>query len=177
MRIRLAAMLMAVVLVAPAGAGQFKPDRVPDAPYVPTPQQVVEAMLDLAHVTASDVVYDLGSGDGRIPIAAATRYGAFGVGIEMDNLLIRRANDNLKQAGVGERVRFIYGDLFDADLREATVVTMFLLPRVIDRLIPKFTRELRPGTRIVSHKFDMGDAWPPEQSQDVDGLMIYLWTR
>lgn len=94
----------------------------------------------------------------------------------MDSLLIRRSNDNLKQAGVGQRVRFVYGDLFDADLSEATVVTMFLLPRLTERLIPKFRRELRPGTRIVSHKFDMGDEWPPEQSHDVDGLMIYLWT-
>src|SRR3989475_6772322 len=104
--------------------------RPPDVRYVPTPQNVVEVMLDRAHVTSSDVVYDLGSGDGRIPITAAKKYGAFGVGIEMDSVLVRRSNDNLKQAGVGDRVSFVYGDLFDADLSEATVVTMFLLPRV-----------------------------------------------
>jgi cyclopropane fatty-acyl-phospholipid synthase-like methyltransferase len=176
MKTRFAALLVAAALVAPANAGQFKPNRVPDVPYVPTPESVVDAMLALAHVTSADVVYDLGSGDGRIPIAAAKQYGAFGVGIEMDSLLLRRSNDNLKQAGVGDRVRFVYGDLFETDISGATVVTMFLLPRLTERLIPKFTRELRPGTRIVSHKYDMGETWPPEQSQDVDGLMIYLWT-
>ncbi|MBZ5557576.1 MAG: class I SAM-dependent methyltransferase [Acidobacteriia bacterium] len=170
------ALTAATLLVATASAGQFRPNRVPDAPFVPTPDSVVDAMLELAHVTSADVVYDLGSGDGRIPITAAKKYGAFGVGIEMDSLLIRRSNDNLKQAGVGDRVRFVYGDLFETDLSGASVVTMFLLPRVIDRLIPKFKRELRPGTRIVSHKFDMGETWPPEQSQDVNGLTIYLWT-
>jgi cyclopropane fatty-acyl-phospholipid synthase-like methyltransferase len=176
MKTRVAALLVAAACVAEASAAQFKPNRVPDAPYVPTPEGVVDAMLELAHVTSRDVVYDLGSGDGRIPITAAKKYGAFGVGIEMDSLLIRRSNDNLKQAGVGDRVRFVYGDLFETDISGATVVTMFLLPRLTERLIPKFTRELRPGTRIVSHKFDMGETWPPEQSQDVDGLMIYLWT-
>ncbi len=174
---RMAALLLAVMLlVGPAASGQFTPNRQPDAPYVPSPDSVVDAMLRLAHVTASDVVYDLGSGDGRIPIAAAKRYGAFGVGIEMNSLLIRRANDNLKQAGVGDRVRFVYGDLFETDISAATVVTLFLLPGLNERLIPKFRRELRRGTRIVSHHFDMGEAWPPEQSQDVNGLTIYLWT-
>jgi len=174
---RLATCVLALaVLVAPADAGQFRPTRVPDAPYVPTPESVVDAMLEIAHVTSADIVYDLGSGDGRIPITAVTKHGAFGVGIEMDALLIRRSNDNLKRAGVGDRVRFVHGDLFETDLSGATVVTMFLLPRLTERLIPKFRRELRPGTRIVSHKFDMGETWPPEQSQDVDGLMIYLWT-
>ncbi|MBI3490886.1 MAG: class I SAM-dependent methyltransferase [Acidobacteria bacterium] len=176
MRLRLASLLAIMLLGAPANAGQFRPNRVPDAPYVPTPQSAVDAMLELAHVTSADIVYDLGSGDGRIPITAAKRYGAFGVGIEMDSLLIRRANDNLKQAGLGDRVRFVYGDLFETDISGATVVTLFLLPRLNQQLIPKFKRELRPGTRIVSHKFDMGDEWPPEQSHDVDGLMIYLWT-
>ena len=173
---RLATLLTGALLVASASAGQYRPNRVPDAPFVPTPDSVVDAMLELAHVTPADVVYDLGSGDGRIPIEAAKKYGAFGVGIEMDSLLIRRSNDNLKQAGVGDRVRFVYGDLFETDISGATVVTMFLLPRLTERLIPKFKRELRPGTRIVSHKYDMGETWPPEQSQDVNGLTIYLWT-
>jgi cyclopropane fatty-acyl-phospholipid synthase-like methyltransferase len=173
---RLATALTAALLVASASAGQYRPNRVPDVPFVPTPERVVDAMLALAHVTPADVVYDLGSGDGRIPITAAKTFGAFGVGIEMDSLLIRRSNDNLKQAGVGDRVRFVYGDLFETDISGASVVTMFLLPRLTERLIPKFKRELRPGTRIVSHKFDMGETWPPDQSQDVDGLTIYLWT-
>ena len=164
------------VLVAPPAAGQFARLRPPDVKFVPTPQNVVDAMLALAKVTAADVVYDLGSGDGRIPITAARTYGARGVGIEIDRFFLRDAYDNLKKAGVGDRVTFLNEDLFESDLRGATVVTLFLLPRLNQRLIPKFTRELKPGTRIVSHKFDMGDEWPPEKTQDVDGLTIYLWT-
>jgi cyclopropane fatty-acyl-phospholipid synthase-like methyltransferase len=133
-------------------------------------------MLTLAGVGAGDVVYDLGSGDGRIPIAAAQRYGAFGVGIEIDAKLNREAADNARKAGVADRVRFLTQDLFETDISQATVVTLFLLPRVNQELIPKLKRELRPGTRIVSHQFDMGEQWPPEKSRDVNGLMIYLWT-
>jgi cyclopropane fatty-acyl-phospholipid synthase-like methyltransferase len=133
-------------------------------------------MLNLAHVTPADIVYDLGSGDGRIPIAAATRYGARGVGIEIDPMRIREAEGNLAKAGVSGRVRFVNQDLFEANISEATVVTLFLLPRLNLELMPKLKRELRPGARIVSHQFHMGDQWPPEQSQDVNGLMIYLWT-
>jgi SAM-dependent methyltransferase len=162
------------LLTMPAAAQRrLKP---PDVRYVPTPQNVVEAMLDMAHVTPADVVYDLGSGDGRIPITAAEKYGARGVGIEIDPFHLRIARDNMAKAGVGERVRFLNEDLFQADIREATVVTIFLLPKLNLQLIPKFRRELARGTRVVSHKFDMGDEWPPERSQDVNGLMIYLWT-
>jgi cyclopropane fatty-acyl-phospholipid synthase-like methyltransferase len=169
--------LLAVMLAAvPAAAQPFKATKQPDVRYVPSPDSVVDAMLELAHVTAGDVVYDLGSGDGRIPIAAAKRYGAFGVGVEIDAKLNREAADNAKKAGVTDRVRFLTQDLFEADISQATVVTLFLLPRLNQELIPKLRRELRPGTRIVSHQFDMGDAWPPEQSQDVNGLTIYLWT-
>ena len=150
--------------------------RPPDVNFVGTPQNVVEAMLALAKVTATDVVYDLGSGDGRIPITAATMYGARGIGIEIDPFHLRIARDNMVKAGVGDRVSFLNEDLFQADIRAATVVTLFLLPKLNLQLIPKFRRELARGTRIVSHKFDMGDEWPPEQSQDVNGLMIYLWT-
>jgi cyclopropane fatty-acyl-phospholipid synthase-like methyltransferase len=167
--------LAAGSLAAPSSA-QFAPLRAPDVKFVPSPDSVVEAMLKLARVTAADVVYDLGSGDGRIPITAAKEYGARGVGIEIDPIRIREANDNLKKAGVGDRVRFIQQDLFEADIREATVVTLFLLTRLNQQLMPKLKRELRPGTRIVSHQFRMDDTWPPEESQDVDGLMIYLWT-
>jgi predicted O-methyltransferase YrrM len=155
---------------------QFTRLRPPDVKFVPTPQNVVDAMLELAHVTAADIVYDLGSGDGRIPITAAQKYGARGVGIEIDRFYLRDAYDNVAKAGVADRVRFLNEDLFQSDIHEATVVTIFLLPKLNLQLIPKFRRELRPGTRIVSHKFDMGEEWPPEKTQDVNGLMIYLWT-
>jgi len=133
-------------------------------------------MLELAHVTAADVVYDLGSGDGRIPITAAQRYGARGVGIEIDSTLVRESNSRLAQSGVVDRVRFVNQDLFETDLSEATVVTVFLLPRVLDRLLPKLRRELKPGTRLVSHQYHFGDEWPPDETRDVYGLTIYLWT-
>ena len=162
------------LLVAPSGAWQTRL-RPPDVKYVPTPQSVVEAMLTLARVTAADIVYDLGSGDGRIPITAAKKYGARGVGIEIDSFHNRDALDNLAKAGVGDRVRFLNQDLFEADISEATVVTLFLLPRLNLRLMPKLKKELKRGARIVSHKFDMGDEWPPEQTQDVEGLEIFLW--
>jgi SAM-dependent methyltransferase len=171
-----AVVVAAAFLVAPSSATQITRLRPPDVKFVGTPQNVVEAMLDLALVTRADIVYDLGSGDGRIPITAAKKYGARGVGIEIDPFHLREAKDNLASAGVGDRVRFLNEDLFQADIHEATVVTLFLLPKLNLQLIPKFRRELARGTRIVSHKFDMGDDWPPEQSQDVNGLMIYLWT-
>jgi len=174
--VRAAVFLVFLLSAATAGAQAFKGTKQPDVRYVPSPDSVVDAMLELAHVTAGDVVYDLGSGDGRIPIAAAKRYGAFGVGVEIDAKLNRRAEDNAKAVGVVDRVRFLTEDLFEADISQATVVTLFLLPRINQQLMPKLRRELRPGTRIVSHQFDMGEQWPPEQSQDVNGLMIYLWT-
>jgi cyclopropane fatty-acyl-phospholipid synthase-like methyltransferase len=150
--------------------------RAPDVKYVPTPQSAVEAMLELARVTADDIVYDLGSGDGRIPITAAKKYGARGVGIEIDRFYLRDAMDNLAKAGVADRVTFLNQDLFESDISPATVVTLFLLPRLNQQLIPKLKRELRPGTRVLSHQFDMGDQWPAEQTRDVNGLTIYLWT-
>ena len=148
----------------------------PDVRYVPTPQTVVDAMLALARVTSADIVYDLGSGDGRIPITAAKIYGARGVGIEIDPFHLREANDNVRKSNVSDRVRFLNQDLFDADIHEATVVTLFLLPQVNERLAPKLKRELSRGARIVSHQYRLGDGWPPEASEDVGGLMIYLWT-
>ena len=150
--------------------------RRPDVIYVPTPQSVVDAMLNMAQVTARDVVFDLGSGDGRIPITAAQRYGARGVGIEIDANVLRQAYDNLARSGVADRVVFRQDDLFTADISEATVVTLFLLEGLNLKLLPKLQRELRPGTRIVSHHFDLGETWRPELSQDVGGLMIYMWT-
>ena len=162
--------------MASLGAQTVPRLRPPDVKFVPTPQNIVEAMLDLARVTAADVVYDLGSGDGRIPITAAKRHGARGVGIEIDSFYLRDAIDNRAKAGVVDRVTFLRQDLFEANISDATVVTLFLLPRLNLQLAPKLKRELRPGTRIVSHQFTMGDEWPPEQSQEINGLMIYLWT-
>jgi SAM-dependent methyltransferase len=172
----LQAALVAHALAVPAADAQSTRFRPPDVKFVASPQSVVDAMLALARVTATDVVYDLGSGDGRIPITAAQRYGARGVGIEIDPLLVRQANDRLAKSGVADRVRFLNEDLFEADISEATVVTLFLMPRVNARLLPKLKRELRPGTRIVSHQYDLGEEFPPDEARDVYGLTIYLWT-
>jgi SAM-dependent methyltransferase len=146
-----------------------------DIHYVPTPPEVVNAMLDLARVTADDVVYDLGSGDGRIVIAAAKRYGARGVGVELDPELIRISTKSAAKAGVADRVRFITADMFKADLSDATVVTLYLSTTTNLRLRERLRRDLRPGTRIVSHRFDMGD-WTPEQERKVGNKHVFLWT-
>ena len=148
----------------------------PDVVYVPTPQPVVDAMLKMANVGANDVVYDLGCGDGRIPITAAQRFGARGVGIDIDPVRIGEANENAKAAGVTARVTFLNQDLFTSDFSEATVVTLYLLPSLNEKLMPKLKAELKPGTRIVSHAFDMGSSWPPEKTEQVDGKTIYYWT-
>ena len=149
--------------------------RDPDVIYVPTPQNVVDAMLKMANVTAKDVVYDLGSGDGRIPITAAEKYGARGVGIDINPERIKEANANLAKSKAGDKVRFLNQDLFETDLSPATVITPYLLPSLNQKLIPKL-KQLKPGTRIVSHSFDMGTDWPPEKTEDVQGRMIYYWT-
>ena len=151
------------------------PARTPDVHFVPTPTAVVDAMLKLANVTARDVVYDLGSGDGRIVIAAAQKFGARGVGIELDPQLVDQANKNARKAGVADKVTFLSVDLFKADISQATVVTLYLLPSINVRLQPKLMRELKPGTRVVSHRFDMG-GWKPEQDVTVRGAHVYLWT-
>src|SRR3954464_10444360 len=163
------------VVIAPASGAQSAPQRRPDVRFLATPDNVVDAMLELAGVTAADTVYDLGSGDGRIPIAAARRFGARGVGIELDPVLVRRSEENARKAGVEGLVRFETGDLFQADIREATVVTLFLLPWMNIELIPKFQSQLRPGARIVAHHFAMGDRWLPDETHDVNGLEIHLW--
>ena len=165
---------MAAMMAAGLWLGQSRAE--PDVIYVPTPQAVVDAMLDVAKVTASDVVYDLGSGDGRIVITAAKKYGARGVGIEMDPALIRKSNENATAAGVAGRVRFVTQDLFKADIHEATVVTLYLLQSINERLRPKLIRELKPGTRIVSHMFNMGPEWPAEKTLEVDSSRIFFWT-
>ena len=155
---------------------QDRPSRTPDVMYVPTPPAVVEAMLKMANVSSSDVVYDLGCGDGRIPIAAAQKYGARGIGIDIDPARIAEAKENAKMAGVTDKVTFLQQDLFTSDFKEATVVTLYLLPSLNQKLMPKLKAELKPGTRIVSHAFDMGPEWPPEQKQEVEGKTIYFWT-
>lgn len=156
--------------------------RRPDVPYVPTSEAAVQAMLKLASVKNTDVVYDLGCGDGRIVIAAARDFGARGVGIDIDPERIREANTNARIAGVENRVRFEEKDLFTADIHDATVVTLFLLSSVNRRLRPKLLRELKPGTRVVSNTFDMGD-WKPDEQTTVEGTpedslfsrKLYLW--
>ena len=155
---------------------QDRPARAPDVFYVPTPPAVVDAMLEMAKVTSSDVVYDLGCGDGRIPIAAAQKYGARGIGIDIDPARIAEAKENAKAAGVTDKVRFLEQDLFTSDFKEATVVTLYLLPSLNQKLMPKLKAELKPGTRIVSHAFDMGPDWPPEEKREVEGKTIYFWT-
>jgi len=162
------------VLITVAALVAHAQSAVPlDVPFVPTPNETVNAMLKLADVQKSDVVYDLGSGDGRIVIAAARR-GARAVGVDIDPQRIDEARRNAKSAGVDDRARFVNGDLFNADIHEATVVTLYLLPRVNERLKPKLLAELQPGTRIVSHGFDMGD-WKPERTVAVGSTTIYLW--
>lgn len=150
-------------------------ERVPDVIYVPTPQPVVDAMLDMAGVKRGDVLYDLGSGDGRIPITAAQRHRIRAVGIDIDPTRIAEANANARSAGVTNLVTFRNEDLFAADFREATVVTLYLLDSLNQKLRPKLFAELKPGTRIVSHAFSMGD-WKPEKERIVDGNKIYMWT-
>jgi hypothetical protein len=144
-----------------------------DVPYVPTPPGVVSAMLEVAQVGKDDVLYDLGSGDGRIPITAAKRFGTRGVGVDIDPERIQEANDNAQKEGVGDRVQFRQQDLFETDLSEATVITLYLLPQVNLDLRPKLL-QLQPGTRIVSHSFDMGD-WKPDRTLQVDGSTIHYW--
>jgi SAM-dependent methyltransferase len=145
-----------------------------DVPFVPTPPEVVRGMLELAEVGPDDVVYDLGSGDGRIVIMAAKEFGARGVGVDIDPQRIAEAQENARAAGVADKVKFIRSDLFDVDLRPATAVTLYLLPDVNLRLRPKLLKELRPGTPVVSHRFDMGD-WRPEVERNIDGRTVYLW--
>lgn len=167
-------LLLAAVLAFPAAAQQAA-TREPDVIFVPTPEQVVEGMLKLAKVGPKDVVYDLGCGDGRTVIMAAQKFGARAVGIDIDPERIAESTANAKTAGVTGKVKFIQGDLFEADIHEATVVTLYLLTTLNIKLRPKLWRELKPGTRVVSHAFDMGD-WQPDKTEDVDGRKIYLWT-
>ena len=154
--------------------GQDAAHKKPDVHFVVTRQPVVDAMLDLARTGANDVVYDLGSGDGRIVITAARRFGARGVGIEIDTHLVNLSNRRAQEAGVGRRVRFLQQDLFTSDLSAATVVTMYLGPVLHQRLRPILQRQLRPGTRIVAHGWDMGE-WEPDARVEADGRYLFFW--
>jgi ribosomal protein L11 methylase PrmA len=157
-----------------AGCLFLQPALALDVPYVPTPERVVQKMLQVARVGPKDVVYDLGSGDGRIVIAAAKRRAARAVGIDIDPERIKEARANARKAGVASRVEFREQDLFKADFSEATVVTMYLLPSINLKLRPKLLGELKPGTRIVSHGFDMGD-WAPLETHQVGSSTVYYW--
>ncbi len=155
-------------------------DEDKDAPYVPTVKSVVRQMLETANVTENDVVYDLGSGDGRIPIMAAKEFGARGVGIEIDSALVAKARQKAKEAGVADMVEFRQQDFFDVDLHDATVVTLYLWPEINVKLRPKLLEDLDPGDRIVSHDFRMGE-WKPERRVDAGKgntgrETVYLWT-
>jgi tRNA G37 N-methylase Trm5 len=155
------------------GFAQAQP-AAPDVRYEPSPMSVVETMAGLAQVKAGDVVYDLGCGDGRIPVTAA-KIGARAVCIDIDPKRIAEANENVKKNNVGDRVRVLNQDLFTTDISEASVVTLYLLPSLNLKLRPTLWKTLKPGTRVVSHDFDMGD-WKPEQTLNVDGATIYYWT-
>ena len=175
---RCALALCLVLAVAGVWVGGDAQTRTPDVQYVPTPNNVVAEMLRLTAVTKKDVVYDLGCGDGRLVIAAAKRYGARGVGIDIDPQRINESRANARQAGVTNRVQFLQQDLFEADIHEATVVTLYLLPKLNVQLRPKLLRDLRPGTRVVSHDFDMAE-WQPDRVVRVKGESrqhsVYYW--
>jgi trans-aconitate methyltransferase len=164
--------------VVSTGAQPLKPiEKEPEVPYVPTHERIVAEMLKVAKVGKSDVLYDLGSGDGRIVITAAKKFGTRGVGVDIDPVRVKEARENAAKAGVTDRVKFLQQDLFETDIREATVVTLYLLPEVNLRLRPKLLSELKPGTRVVSHNYDMGD-WTPLKTLQVrvpEDHTIYYW--
>ena len=168
-------LLLAVVLTICSNGALAQAQHYPDVIFVPTPQEVVDKMLELGKVGSGDVLYDLGSGDGRIPVTAAKRFGIRAVGIDIDPQRIQEANENAKKNGVTRLVQFRQEDLFKTDFSEATVVTLYLLPDLNVKLRPRLLAELKPGTRIVSHQFDMGK-WKPERTVELNGRTIYLWT-
>jgi cyclopropane fatty-acyl-phospholipid synthase-like methyltransferase len=166
----------ALIPIAAQQANQEKPLRRPDIHWVPTPPAVVDAMLKLADVKPTDVVYDLGCGDGIIVTTAAQKYGARAVGIDIDPQRVKEATERAQKMGVSDKVKIVQGDLFEADIKEASVVTLYLLTSLNVKLMPKLKAELKPGTRVVSQSFSMGDEWPAEKEIQVDGRSVYLWT-
>src|SRR5437660_4349164 len=177
------ALVAGLLFCAPPALAQAQ-DKELDTPYVPTPQAVVDRMLDIAQVKAGDVVIDLGSGDGRIMITAAQRHGAQGFGVEIDPRLVQRSNEEARRLGIADRVKFLRQDLFSTDFHEANVLTLYLLPDVNIALRPKILAELKPGTRVVSHDYDMRE-WRPDAEQTIPApdkkvgmrkeSMVYLW--
>jgi 2-polyprenyl-3-methyl-5-hydroxy-6-metoxy-1,4-benzoquinol methylase len=174
--VALATLFAAVALTAPVVAQQAGTLRSPDVIFVPTPPEVVDAMLKLANVSGKDTVYDLGCGDGIIVATAAQKFGARAVGIDIDPQRVKEANERIQKTGVTDKVKILNQDLFETDISPATVVTLYLLPSLNQKLIPKLNKELKPGTRIVSQSFDMGEDYPAEKTMDVNGRMVYLWT-
>jgi hypothetical protein len=174
--LKLFAAAIACSLTGIPAPAQNAPARPLDVAFEPTPQNVVDRMLAIAKVNRDDLLYDLGSGDGRIVITAAKKYGARGVGIDLDPQRVAEAQANAREAGVEDRVRFMVGDLFNANFSDATVVTLFLLSDVNRRLRPELWRQLKIGTRVVSYFWDMGEEWPPEKTEMVNGRPIYYWT-
>jgi SAM-dependent methyltransferase len=177
---RVHSLLVFVLLAAAAAVAQTAaPSRTPDVVFVPTPQPVVEEMLRMAEVSRNDLVYDLGCGDGRLVITAAKKYGARGVGIDIDPVRIKESRDNATTAGVTDRVKFLHQDIFESEFRDATAVTLYLLTALNIKLRPMLLDQLKPGTPIVSHDFDMGD-WEPEVTKEVKGPTrthrLYRWT-
>jgi cyclopropane fatty-acyl-phospholipid synthase-like methyltransferase len=171
-----AAALVAAPAAAQTAPAQTTPLRDPDVIFVPTPPEVVEAMLKLANVTAKDVVYDLGCGDGMIVTAAARDFGATAVGIDINPVRVKEANDRVTKAGVQDKVKILNDDLFTTNISQASVVTLYLLQSLNEKLIPKLNKELKPGTRIVSQTFTMGDMYPPEKTVTAGYTSVYLWT-
>ena len=172
---RRALLALGGLMLAGCGALERLPIRVPDAPFVVTREEVVEGMLRLANVGPEDVVYDLGCGDGRIPIMAARLFGARGVGVDLDAALVKLARENAVRAGVADKVEFRLEDLFKTDVRPATVVALFLLPEMMERLKFTFRAQLRPGARIVAHEFAMGGDWPPDRTVRIGSSTVHLW--
>ena len=174
----LALVLGLTVVGSTVAQQQLKPlEKDPEVPYVPTHERVVAEMLKVAKVGKNDVLYDLGSGDGRIPITAAKQFGTRGVGVDIDPARVIEARANAVKAGVADKVKFMQQDLFETDIKEATVVTLYLLPDVNLSLRPKLLADLKPGTRVVSHNYDMGD-WKPLQTITVkvpEEHTIYYW--
>ncbi len=172
---RRTAMMAALLLPCVARAQAPERPRL-DVPFVPTPMPVVDKMLQMARLQRGDTLYDLGCGDGRIVIEAAKRHGARGVGIDLDPQRIAEAQANARRERVTERVSFRREDLFETDLSPADVVTLYLLPAVNLRLRPQLLQQLRVGSRVVSHSFDMGPSWPPERTERVQNALVYAWT-
>ena len=174
--IALAGIMALAIALPPGTSAQMRMKKSePTLIYVPTPQPVVDKMLEVAKVTKDDYVFDLGSGDGRIPITAAARFGARGFGVDINPELIAEARANAKAAGVSDRVEFRQQDLFETSVREATVVGLYLFVWANEKLRPRLISELRPGSRIVAHDFPIGNDWKPDVEEGIDNRTVYLW--